>query len=41
VAATPEVLFVCVRNAGRSQIAAALLDRHAAGRVPGMTNPRA
>jgi len=30
---TPEVLFVCVHNAGRSQMAAALLDRHAAGRV--------
>ena len=29
----PEVLFVCVHNAGRSQIAAALLDRSAAGRV--------
>lgn len=31
--ATPEVLFVCVQNAGRSQMAAALLDFHAAGRV--------
>jgi arsenate reductase (thioredoxin) len=30
---TPEVLFVCVRNAGRSQMAAALLERHAGGRV--------
>jgi protein-tyrosine-phosphatase len=30
---TPEVLFVCVHNAGRSQMAAALLDRHARGRV--------
>ena len=29
----PEVLFVCVHNAGRSQIAAGLLDYHAAGRV--------
>jgi arsenate reductase len=29
----PEVLFVCVHKAGRSQIAAALLDRHAQGRV--------
>ena len=29
----PEVLFVCVHNAGRSQMAAALLDRHAAGSV--------
>lgn len=33
VAAVPEVLFVCVRNAGRSQMAAALLAHHAAGRV--------
>ena len=31
--ATPEVLFVCVHNAGRSQMAAAFLDRHASGRV--------
>ena len=29
----PEVLFVCVHNAGRSQMAAALLDHHANGRV--------
>jgi protein-tyrosine-phosphatase len=29
----PEVLFVCVHNAGRSQMAAGLLDRGAAGRV--------
>lgn len=29
----PGVLFVCVHNAGRSQMAAALLDHHAAGRV--------
>jgi arsenate reductase len=29
----PQVLFVCVHNAGRSQMAAALLDHHAAGRV--------
>jgi arsenate reductase (thioredoxin) len=29
----PEVLFVCVHNAGRSQMAAALLERHAAGTV--------
>jgi len=29
----PEVLFVCVHNAGRSQMAAALLEDHAAGRV--------
>ena len=30
---TPQVLFVCVHNAGRSQMAAALLAHHAAGRV--------
>ena len=29
----PEVLFVCVRNAGRSQMAAALLDARADGGV--------
>ena len=29
----PEVLFVCVHNAGRSQMAAALLAHHAAGAV--------
>src|SRR5918997_3984139 len=29
----PEVMFVCVQNAGRSQMAAALLDHHAEGRV--------
>jgi arsenate reductase (thioredoxin) len=29
----PSVLFVCVHNAGRSQMAAALLDRYARGRV--------
>ncbi len=29
----PEVLFVCVHNAGRSQMAAALLDRRANGAV--------
>jgi protein-tyrosine-phosphatase len=33
VSELPEVLFVCVHNAGRSQMAAALLDRHARGRV--------
>jgi protein-tyrosine-phosphatase len=33
VTGTPEVLFVCVHNAGRSQMAAALLDQHAGGRV--------
>ena len=31
--AQPEVLFVCVQNAGRSQMAAALLNHHAQGRV--------
>ncbi|MBC6458586.1 arsenate reductase ArsC [Actinomadura sp. HBU206391] len=31
--AVPEVLYVCTRNAGRSQIAAALTSRHARGRV--------
>jgi arsenate reductase len=30
---SPEVLFVCVHNAGRSQMAAALLERKAEGRV--------
>ena len=30
---TPKVLFVCVQNAGRSQMAAALFNRHAAGRA--------
>ncbi len=29
----PEVMFVCVHNAGRSQMAAALLDHYAAGKV--------
>ncbi|MGH3831257.1 MAG: arsenate reductase ArsC [Pseudonocardiaceae bacterium] len=29
----PEVLFVCVHNAGRSQMAAALLHHHAKGAV--------
>jgi protein-tyrosine-phosphatase len=29
----PEVLFVCVHNAGRSQMAAGLLDRYARGKV--------
>jgi arsenate reductase len=29
----PQVLFVCVHHAGRSQMAAALLQHHAAGRV--------
>jgi protein-tyrosine-phosphatase len=32
-AEVPEVLFVCVHNAGRSQMAAALLERKAEGRV--------
>ncbi|MDA2979181.1 MAG: arsenate reductase ArsC [Actinomycetota bacterium] len=29
----PRVLFVCVHNAGRSQMAAALLEHHSMGRV--------
>jgi arsenate reductase (thioredoxin) len=29
----PQVLFVCVHNAGRTQMAAALLERYAAGNV--------
>jgi len=33
VTTVPEVLFVCVHNAGRSQMAAALLEHHAQGRV--------
>ena len=33
MAERPEVLFVCVHNAGRSQMAAALLDAKAQGRV--------
>ncbi|HEY8001523.1 MAG: arsenate reductase ArsC [Vicinamibacteria bacterium] len=33
MAEIPEVLFVCVHNAGRSQMAAGLLDRLAGGRV--------
>jgi arsenate reductase (thioredoxin) len=33
MAAIPEVLFVCTHNAGRSQMAAALLHREAGGRV--------
>jgi arsenate reductase (thioredoxin) len=33
VAEIPEVLFVCLHNAGRSQMAAALLDHHGRDRV--------
>lgn len=33
VSTTPEVLFVCVHNAGRSQMAAGLLDHAAHGAV--------
>jgi len=33
VTPVPEVLFVCVHNAGRSQMAAALLHRHAGAGV--------
>ncbi|MFC4857209.1 arsenate reductase ArsC [Actinophytocola glycyrrhizae] len=29
----PQVLFICVHNVGRSQMAAALLDHHASGKV--------
>lgn len=32
-ATVPKVVFVCVHNAGRSQMAAALLEHHAGGRV--------
>jgi arsenate reductase len=33
VSEVPEVLFVCIHNAGRSQMAAALLDHYGQGRV--------
>jgi arsenate reductase (thioredoxin) len=33
MASTPEVLFVCVHNAGRSQMASAVLDEVGGGRV--------
>ena len=33
MSSVPEVLFVCIHNAGRSQMAAALLDHHGAGQV--------
>ncbi|HEU5471299.1 MAG TPA: arsenate reductase ArsC [Actinophytocola sp.] len=33
MSAVPVVLFVCVHNAGRSQLAAALLHHHGLGRV--------
>ena len=33
VTGIPEVLFVCVHNAGRSQMAAGLLAKHANGRI--------
>jgi arsenate reductase (thioredoxin) len=29
----PRILFICVQNAGRSQMAAALFNRHAGGRA--------
>lgn len=32
-AMTAQVLFVCVHNAGRSQMAAALLEQHSMGRI--------
>lgn len=31
--ATPSVLFVCAKNGGKSRMAAALMDHHAAGAV--------
>jgi arsenate reductase (thioredoxin) len=31
--AVPQVLFICVHNVGRSQMAAALLDHHASGKA--------
>lgn len=34
MAETPEVLFVCAHNAGRSQMAAALPQHHGRGRIP-------
>jgi len=33
VGVRPQVLFVCVHNAGRSQMASALLDRRSGGRI--------
>ena len=33
MATMPEVLFVCVHNAGRSQMAAALLQHYSLGRI--------
>jgi arsenate reductase len=33
MAGIPEVLFACTHNAGRTQMAAALLDHQGAGRV--------
>lgn len=35
----PEVLFVCVHNAGRSQMAAAFLRHHGGGRPAGEIRP--
>ena len=32
--AVPQILFVCVHNAGRSQMAAALAEHRSAHRVP-------
>ena len=40
MSSTPEVVFVCVHNAGRSQMAAALLDHHAQGAVVVRPGPR-
>lgn len=33
MSSTPSVLFVCVKNGGKSQMAAALMRQHAAGKV--------
>ena len=38
---SPEVLFICVQNAGRSQMAAALLNHHARGRAHARSAGRA
>jgi protein-tyrosine-phosphatase len=37
VAGIPEVLFVCTHNAGRSQVAAALLDQEASAAADAMS----
>jgi len=40
-AGIPEVLFICVQNVGRSQMAAALLNHHARGRAHARSAGRA